>query len=92
MPMTAAEKQKKYREKLKNENPDKFEETRRKAKHYAYLHDTMKKKRVLILKRTNKNYVKNGKKIEKRQMMKKLCPKMNPQHHKFRTSNKLMTH
>ncbi|CAG5036421.1 unnamed protein product [Parnassius apollo] len=53
-PTTAAEKQKKYRDKLKKENPQKYEEIQKKAKERSARY--YEKKRVPILKSTNKNY------------------------------------
>ncbi|CAG4991370.1 unnamed protein product [Parnassius apollo] len=66
-PTTAAEKQKKYRDKLKKENPQKYEEIQKKVKERCARY--YEKKRVNILKSTNKNYGINGRKIEKKQKM-----------------------
>ncbi|CAG5052238.1 unnamed protein product [Parnassius apollo] len=57
-PRTSAEKQKKYRDKLKKENPQKYEEIQKKAKERSARY--YEKKRVPILKSTNKNYGING--------------------------------
>lgn len=68
-PMTAAEKQKKYRDRLRNENPQKYTEIQKKAKERSARY--YEKKKVPILKSTSKNYGKNGRKIGKKQKMQK---------------------
>ncbi|CAG4960963.1 unnamed protein product [Parnassius apollo] len=74
-PTTSAEKQKKYRDKLKKENPQKYEEIQKKAKERSARY--YEKKRVPILKSTNKSYGINGRKIGKKQKLQKWHHKMN---------------